>query len=114
MRISDWSSDVCSSDLVEIEQLAAALELARDFVGLRHEEAGVEADRPERRRHGAGEILQAVERRRMAGGEELAPGVGPASADERREGKVGVSTCRARWSTSQPKTNTRTQVTSSN
>src|SRR3546814_7336946 len=44
MRISDWSSDVCSSDLIEIVDRAAADEAFQPFV----EDAGLEQPcRPE-------------------------------------------------------------------
>src|SRR3546814_5138383 len=75
MRISDWSSDVCSSDLVAI--------VTTDFAGVT------------RGRSVAVDRLDAV----------LAAGVGwlPANlsltrSEERRVGKECVSTCRSRWS----------------
>src|SRR3546814_8875474 len=90
MRISDWSSDVCSSDL-----LAQAAQ------------QGVEADQrvPERgaqrTQHGrVGEVaLPAADR--QLGGEVFEQGVGDAEvarSEERRVGKECVSTCRSRWS----------------
>src|SRR3546814_18795269 len=89
MRISDWSSDVCSSDLVGDEHLVedlvvdglildrdhifdAAVEIARHPVGRRHEQ------------------LHAVMRQRRA--------IGESRSAERRVGKEFVSTCRSRWS----------------
>src|SRR3546814_13393955 len=97
MRISDWSSDVCSSDLP-----------------VRHAPRGIRApsprhrDRPQaprssRRRPDAGDLagddrmtmrtgldhLPAVKRREL---ERVRP-------EERRVGKECVSTCRSRWST---------------
>src|SRR3546814_7509247 len=86
MRISDWSSDVCSSDLVVL-------------VPIQH-------DTP-------GEIAQAVEVKDWKKGEcEPVPGkTMPQIAvverdypnlakrsEERRVGQEGVSTCRSRWS----------------
>src|SRR3546814_18865938 len=41
MRISDWSSDVCSSDLMTQQQ---GIELARDFVSQEFVERGMIAD----------------------------------------------------------------------
>src|SRR3546814_6481624 len=85
MRISDWSSDVCSSDLVALLQLGAEgaghgdhhVERARRVAAplRRHEVVIVEADRvaPDAALH----LLR---------------------SEERRVGKECVSTCRSRWS----------------
>src|SRR3546814_5226844 len=71
MRISDWSSDVCSSDLV-----------------------AEEAQRPGTQILAAGEILP-----RHRGAAERQQGVaGDVRSEERRVGKECVSTCRSRWS----------------
>src|SRR3546814_5464013 len=69
MRISDWSSDVCSSDLIGVE-----LRLA-----LRNEE---QADVPSGGRH----LLLCD------------PIAQELRSEERRVGKECVSTCRSRWS----------------
>src|SRR3546814_1268497 len=78
MRISDWSSDVCSSDLIH-RHLAGTGDLARatggDHVG------GLD---PEMLGHPA---LDFVDR-------DLAV----IRSEERRVGKECVSTCRSRWS----------------
>src|SRR3546814_19087687 len=76
MRISDWSSDVCSSYLVEIAQ--PALELFSRFL------AGFGGDR----RLDARDFL--AEQAEAARGDEI-------RSEERRVGKEGVSTCRFRW-----------------
>src|SRR3546814_7400907 len=74
MRISDWSSDVCSSDLGGVapgHPLAA-----QDVQAAGHQDGG------------AGEhpgIRQVAEHQ-------------PARSEERRVGKECVSTCRSRWS----------------
>src|SRR3546814_16457129 len=83
MRISDWSSDVCSSDLAD--------------PGARRAQAGTEA-RP----------CAARERDRQPDVASGTPGAtaargrgGPpfrARSEERRVGKECVSTCRSRWS----------------
>src|SRR3546814_1315708 len=92
MRISDWSSDVCSSDLdihvgehsvrpnmdvvwelLQRSDLEGALALTREFDAL-----------------AAGEVPPG-----------LAPAAAPAPAgrsEERRVGNACVSTCRSRWS----------------
>src|SRR3546814_20212653 len=96
MRISDWSSDVCSSDLAEYEQppYCAATSLAAGFA-------------PEQLPSGTvvprGSRLQVTERVRVAFAEqlELYPDHAPVCqlrSEERRVGKECVSTCRSRWS----------------
>src|SRR3546814_2037092 len=80
LRISDWSSDVCSSDLV------ARAALLRAAGG----EAGVPAHRPGA---GPGGVAMARKKRRRA-----AAGRMPQRSEERRVGKECVSTCRSRWS----------------
>src|SRR3546814_4905929 len=72
MRISDWSSDVCSSDLPEHGPPARI--------------------RPIRARRGN----PPTERNEGAGGAPAPPG--PLRSEERRVGKECVSTCRSRWS----------------
>src|SRR3546814_11870227 len=101
MRISDWSSDVCSSDLLGhvvdlVVQLLAAEEGQLDRAELQlllvlPVEPGVQA-----RRFG---LLVAG----GGGGSGSGSGVGVggrllARSEERRFGKEGVSTCRSGWS----------------
>src|SRR3546814_10111225 len=72
MRISDWSSDVCSSDL-----------------------------RPRSRRgRRAATVRSRVDGRPDAGDGRVRslPGDHPTRSEERRVGKECVSTCRSRWS----------------
>src|SRR3546814_5732680 len=78
MRISDWSSDVCSSDLCEGGAAAGS------SCHLSHPESTPRQDQHHR--------LQALEPARRA--------VGSARerSEERRVGKECVSTCRSRWS----------------
>src|SRR3546814_2747255 len=71
MRISDWSSDVCSSDL-------------REMGGLPHRLAAA-----------AGQPRQAAARLRRIRRSEPH---GADRSEERRVGKECVSTCRSRWS----------------
>src|SRR3546814_2770964 len=83
MRISDWSSDVCSSDL----QLGAVADEVVD-VGGEHRVAGVVDDHD---RLGEGSEFDDL----------LAVGDAALAVDrseERRVGKECVSTCRSRWS----------------
>src|SRR3546814_1774271 len=73
MRISDWSSDVCSSDL--------ELDEAGKFLRSRHGRVDGDAAR-------GGAILAL-----LSAGAEIA-----GRSEERRVGKECVSTCRSRWS----------------
>src|SRR3546814_4976629 len=86
VRISDWSSDVCSSDLRRGIRAAAA-------------QGGNAAVRPDAleagdHRHGAGRHVG--EHRRAV---DLLD-TGAARSEERRVGKEWVRTCRSRWSPS--------------
>src|SRR3546814_13244300 len=98
MRISDWSSDVCSSDLVvELERRGElAFEPFEDagdlgLVGAAdHDRGGAEHFV---RQRGVGD-----ERRARGAEQRRAATLGAARSDERRVGKECVSTCRARWS----------------
>src|SRR3546814_18383792 len=83
MRISDWSSDVCSSDLTNAGTIAAVAARVgcRGGAGRR-----VRAGRG-RGRGGVGVVVARDGRR-----------VGAGRSEERRVGKECVSTCRSRWS----------------
>src|SRR3546814_12073168 len=98
MRISDWSSDVCSSDrcLQGLKHEPGMFRFADQQVGqidvllvvderLAVDAADVEARGESNRRRGA-----------------IVPFILPAGvqvrSEERRVGKEGVSTCRSRWS----------------
>src|SRR3546814_5486890 len=81
MRISDWSSDVCSSDLAILRH-QSCFELRRQRRLGRVGRAGSLA----RFVH-----LQRMDRRFSS----FAPGL---RSEERRVGKECVSTCRSRWS----------------
>src|SRR3546814_12212939 len=86
MRISDWSSDVCSSDLA-----------LGDIVGVDVEQAA-------KRQVGKDEALVGAElrhRRRQR-------------SEERRVGQECVSTCRSRWSPYHSKQNPQTEQTRTN
>src|SRR3546814_7644953 len=73
MRISDWSSDVCSSDLLGSARMKVSETWLREWCNPPLDTAGI------------------AERLTMAGIE-----VG--RSEERRVGKECVSTCRSRWS----------------
>src|SRR3546814_11414746 len=75
MRISDWSSDVCSSDLPDpdLDAVRAGIDQCARRLG-RGDVAGNDL-------HRIGQLLDPLDR-----------------SEARRVGKEGVSTCRSRWS----------------
>src|SRR3546814_15535277 len=98
MRISDWSSDVCSSDLL-LGLDNQPLDLLGELVGIAHR-----APRPIRKRDRP-YLLISVEDfvAGLSGYPERPAHLCHALAvrsEERRVGKECVSTCRSRWSPS--------------
>src|SRR3546814_15033239 len=102
MRISDWSSDVCSSDL---ERLTHHQEDHRMAAGLLEGKAAVISGiGPGMGRdiallfaeHGADVVLGARTLERCEAVAEEVRALGGRS-EERRVGKEGFSTCRSRW-----------------
>src|SRR3546814_20207503 len=94
MRSSDWSSDVCSSDLFGTDRVACG----RPFA-------------PAHRRLGDGgaDLVDGID-----GNQCRNPGSGRrARSEERRVGKECVSTCRSRWSPSPKNHNTKYTTTTS-
>src|SRR3546814_12201627 len=93
MRISDWSSDVCSSDL----PLGAA-------AGLRQPPRDVAlVERGEEEQHAGGEARADLGQRTghrlgLRGGQAMEQRLLDARSEERRVGKECVSKCRSRWS----------------
>src|SRR3546814_16903247 len=98
MRISDWSSDVCSSDLPAILAPAAHAFLATiadDRVPIAIGLLLIVGQNHEAHRLVGLEMRAAVQAdERLAAHGELHR----QSSKERREGNEGVSTCRTRWS----------------
>src|SRR3546814_13713431 len=102
MRISDWSSDVCSSDLHRFGQHMGII-VPRQFerIGLvargDEREAGIAIE-------GASQVAQFAVHARgngrlgEAGAIRRAIGRKVERSEERRVGKECVSTCRSRWS----------------
>src|SRR3546814_14968881 len=88
MRISDWSSDVCSSDLALDRRPKIMV-----TVGILGERVGVYLD-------GLGEIERdaVAVRRQDAFSEREDRAVHDERSEERRVGKECVSPCRSRWS----------------
>src|SRR3546814_17459747 len=103
MRISDWSSDVCSSDLRFVQAHPAigggrevvAIEQVRAHPPVRKQPAVLKdiADAPRLWR----QVDAAAEQRPVADADMAAVGAQQRS-EERRVGKECVSTCRSRWS----------------
>src|SRR3546814_11171981 len=81
MRISDWSSDVCSSDLDVGEK--GQIEVG---AGARHDQQHRDPSDQE------------FDEQAHAPGNPAVAGLGDLRSDERRVGKECVSTCRSRWS----------------
>src|SRR3546814_5279503 len=90
MRISDWSSDVCSSDLKSIRRLSDFISCGWALVSSTSfpwtENSGSRAERVPAE-GGATWTMSAFAYFR-----------GKARSEERRVGKECVSTCRSRWS----------------
>src|SRR3546814_7198195 len=86
MRISDWSSDVCSSDLLAQHVAQVALLGHRPVAGL--------FDQVMRRQPAD----FGAQRHHHALGHDQAAGFVEIRSEERRVGKECVSTCRSRWS----------------
>src|SRR3546814_8268651 len=86
MRISDWSSDVCSSDLVGFAQQKDEF----DKLGVKVVAASVDP----------------IEKAKEVADEANFPVGYGVRSEERRVGKESVSTCRIRWSPDRLKKNT--------
>src|SRR3546814_12914442 len=95
MRISDWSSDVCSSDL-EVEDLERPADV-RAFLCRDGERSEVDVVQlvAELVREGHEDVL---ENGHPAEQLQVLERAGDARSEERRVGKECVSTCRSRWS----------------
>src|SRR3546814_18087060 len=99
MRISDWSSDVCSSDLVGVKIVSPLQRRIQSFgiggVGndCRHIDDGVARPR------GPDPVVDAHSHRLARVGVIIGALDRPYRSEERRVGKEFVRTCRSRWST---------------
>src|SRR3546814_17724729 len=113
MRISDWSSDVCSSDLIDHYEAQMQM-VANALTGANHAAAVELASLPAQIR-GFGHVKEAnvekvralepmvLEKFRKAAlpaqrMTESEPAFQKARSEARRVGKESVSTCRSRWS----------------
>src|SRR3546814_15236727 len=103
MRISDWSSDVCSSDLTDADGEPFAVELAGavdEAVACHQVPADVYAvQQPELDGGPIGDLPVAVDHCADGiDGERVARTGDGIRSEERRVGKECVRTCRSRWS----------------
>src|SRR3546814_8029889 len=86
MRISDWSSDVCSSDLGPVEGEAIAVKIDKL------------ADLDKHKGQLRGKVVFLDELREYKPGDEADFKRHDGRSEARRVGKECVSTCRSRWS----------------
>src|SRR3546814_14015179 len=102
MRISDWSSDVCSSDLlVLLHQMARIGDEGAVMIGIDIQRPMKGLDHPLRltsQAIGARQQILGTGRIRRRLGELFERGNGFLRSEERRVGKACVSTCRSRCS----------------
>src|SRR3546814_11104451 len=111
MRISDWSSDVCSSDLVPLHHPAdgppppLGEDLRRDFPGLtlgwHYLDTAATAQKPQAvidaMVNAMGRDYATVHRGVYARSADMTLAYEAARSEERRVGKECVSKCRSRW-----------------
>src|SRR3546814_15094587 len=100
MRISDWSSDVCSSDLPGLKEFLSAYQTAYN--------GKPQSGHSLANYVGAKAFLEAMANAKSTDADKIraavlaykkAPGTtANGSSEERRVGKECVSTCRSRWS----------------
>src|SRR3546814_13811201 len=97
MRISDWSSDVCSSDLVDA---IGAADIENDILVSMKPGAGIEQLADHRLGHIGNHIIDGAKNRII--GTRVTHSINIVEyclrSEERRVGKECVSTCRYRWS----------------
>src|SRR3546814_15112109 len=99
MRISDWSSDVCSSDLTTIAAAAKPRTAPGQQPCMRddrseQDDRGIAAGRAGRME----KTCRARDGQRAKRDPEADFRAGQGRSEERRVGKEGVSKCRYRWS----------------
>src|SRR3546814_11900744 len=97
MRISDWSSDVCSADLQQVGYIVAAIE--RDLERLADQNVIGEDDiREFEHKNSLVALGAAIRQLSKLPVERDVHAFQPQRSAERRVGKECVSTCRSRWS----------------
>src|SRR3546814_13988356 len=98
MRISDWSSDVCSSDLPELDRLADQ-RVAIVGTGASAVQAIPYLGRYAKQLHVLQRTPSSVDvRPNPPTDPDWIKSLAPGRSEERRVGKECVSTCRSRWS----------------
>src|SRR3546814_19896628 len=112
MRISDWSSDVCSSDLFEdrLDQPLRNIMTPQERLVTMQEGATLDEAQALMHKHRLERVLivnDAFELRGLATVKDIVKN----RSEERRVGKECVSTCRSRWSPYHKKKN-KTNITS--
>src|SRR3546814_3963674 len=95
MRISDWSSDVCSSDLLRAPRPDGADDPEDRLDELGEDEDHHDGDHLVRDERAEADPDEPPQRHREQRAEAQGPGL---RSEERRVGKECVSTCRSRWS----------------
>src|SRR3546814_12198514 len=103
MRISDWSSDVCSSDLVAVRKVDRTItEVAAAHGGRYSIDNHLSHDPTATERFAEAHVRRLEAIRRKTGAVEREPDgswvIALDRSEERRVGKECVSTCRSRWS----------------
>src|SRR3546814_13230412 len=100
MRISDWSSDVCSSDLGSLRALRALRDLVADALAFLQAAEALGLDCREVHEDIRAAVLGCDEAEALGVVEPFHCAVLHVSprSEERRVGKECVSTCRSRWS----------------
>src|SRR3546814_13275539 len=94
MRISDWSSDVCSSDLLD-SRIVARDEFLGAATGMLEEiQQALFSDAQARLLGNIDKSVTSLDGLKAYFGASKKPG----RSEERRVGKECVSTCRSRWS----------------
>src|SRR3546814_12429173 len=96
MRISDWSSDVYSSDLLGIEPAVRPLPHA-DGLQAEPKEIGPAEEPEDVEDHDADDPGPNDGDQRERRPDDVADEMAAERSEERRVGKEGVSECRARW-----------------
>src|SRR3546814_12999018 len=96
MRISDWSSDVCSSDLPSLTPLRRQC-ITPHLASARARKETMKAKKTPAKKVVKPKAAAKPVAKKSAAAKKPAPSKGGRS-EERRVGKECVSTCRSRWS----------------
>src|SRR3546814_13409376 len=100
MRISDWSSDVCSSDLQLLHVAAHRRSTAKRPAAINRDQCAVDVARglAAEPQAAVGDVLLAAVALHRHGIDRCLLELRCWRSEERRVGKECVSTCRSRWS----------------